>query len=77
MKRKESSREKIGCFRASGVSNRAPVISNCSIMRGPGMVVVIMVIMIKVENDKEVAHPLWPSRFLSSLLISATEKIVQ
>lgn len=40
----------MGCFRARGVStrlsyNRGPVISNCSIMRVPGMVVVIMVIV--------------------------------
>lgn len=86
MKRKESSREKMGCFRAREVSNRlsynrAPVIRNCSIMRVPGMVVVIMGnhdnVQGRVDNDEEVAQPLWPSRFLSSSPTSAIEKIAQ
>lgn len=76
MKRKEFSREKMGCFRVSGVLNRVFVISNCSIMRGFGMVVVIMVIMIKVENDKEVVYLLWFSRFFFLFFILVIEKIV-
>lgn len=50
MRRKESSREKMGCFRGR-IPNRlscngAPVITNCSIMRMPGKMVVTMVTII-------------------------------
>ena len=81
MRRKESSREKMGCFRGR-IPNRlscngAPVITNCSIMRMPGKMAVMMVIMIttrgrgraKEEADRA-SCALWPSLSGSSLPLS-------
>lgn len=66
MKRKQSIREKMGCFWGVGgrVPNRlsyngAPVVSNCSIIRMPGMMVVMMVIMIMFRAGQKRRR--WPS----------------
>lgn len=57
MRRKESSREKMGCFRGR-IPNRlscngAPVISNCSIMTMPRKMVVMMVMMRMLEKGEK------------------------
>lgn len=58
MRRKESSREKMGCFRER-IPNRlscngGPVIGNCSIMRMPGkMAVMTAMITFRGKGEKE------------------------
>lgn len=54
MRRKESNREKMGCFRGR-IPNRlscsgAPVTSNCSIIRMPGKMVVMMIITFRTRG---------------------------
>lgn len=67
MRRKESSREKMGCFRGRIPNrlccHRAPVISNYSIMRMPGKMVE-MVITFRARGRRRRQMPscaLWPS----------------
>jgi hypothetical protein len=67
MRRKESSREKMGCF-GGRIPNRlrcngAPVISNCSIMKTPGTMVTMAAMMIMLRAQGPWHHGLEGSSF--------------
>lgn len=76
-RRKESNREKMGCFRGR-IPNRlscngAPVSSNCSIIRMPGKMAKMMMITFRARERtrRQMAWcELWPSLSVLSLPIS-------
>lgn len=82
MRKKESSREKMGCFRGTIPSrfscSGAPVISNCSIIRMPGKMVVMTVMIMfrgRGRRRKRIVHHgvLLPSLSGPSLCLSGRD----